>query len=254
METKRLIARLDIKGSNVIKGKQMEGLRVVGSVGDVAMRHYQSGVDEIILMDSVASLYGQDALFDAIRVATDGIFLPITAGGGVKSSSDAAKFIESGADRVAVNSAALQNRTLIGEIAERFGAQAVVVSIEARRVAAGRWNCFFESGRENSGVDVLDWISSLSPELVGEVLLTSVDSDGMAKGIDEPLIRAVNEISKIPVIYSGGASNLHDFATALSFSSVSGIATGLALHNRTIDVRSLKHELTSMGFQVRHQE
>lgn len=246
-QTKRVIARLDIKGANVIKGLQLEGLRVIGGVGELSRLRYSEGADELLILDSVASLYGRNALLEALRVATDSVFVPVSAGGGVRSLEDARAYFLNGADRVAINSAGLKRPDLFKEIAGAYGAQAVVASVEAKRVGAERWNCFFEAGREDSGIEVKDWISRLSPDSVGEVLVTSVDSDGLMRGPDLNLLSTVCGVSSIPIIYSGGVANGNQASSVLSFEEVSAVAIGSSFHYSRTQASRLKQELSDEG-------
>lgn len=246
-QTKRVIARLDIKGSNVIKGLQLEGLRVIGGVGEVSRSRYSEGADEILILDSVASLFGRDAILEALRVATDSVFVPVSAGGGLRTLEDANAYFLNGADRVAINSAGLKRPELFLEIAESYGAQAVVASVEAKKVGSGRWHCFFESGREDSGIEVRDWIASLSSESVGEVLVTSVDSDGLMQGPDLDLLSSVCEVSSIPIIYSGGVVSRSHASSVLSYEEVSAVAIGSSFHYSRAHARRLKQELSDDG-------
>ena len=174
---KRLIARLDVKGSRLIKGVRFEGLRVVGDPSDSAIRYAQAGADELLYIDAVASLFGRNSLSGLLRQASSKVFIPITAAGGVRSVDDAAALLAAGADKVAVNTAALERPQLITELAEAFGRQCVVASIQARRTSSGEWEAMKEAGRERTGRDVAEWIHLLQELGAGELLLTS-ESDG----------------------------------------------------------------------------
>ena len=200
----RLIARLDVKGPNLIKGIHLEGVRVIGPPNDYALRYYLQGADELIYMDCVASLYGRNHLGEIISAAAKDIFVPMTVGGGVRSVDDATQILRNGADKVAVNTAAVANPQLISDIARRFGSQCMVLSIEAKQTGHDRWEVYTDGGRERTGLDVLEWVKKGVSLGAGEVLLTSVDREGTRKGYDLALVRAVtNEIS-VPVIASGG--------------------------------------------------
>ena len=247
----RFIARLDIKGLSVIKGIRFDGLRVIGPVEQLSKKYYNSGADELLLLDSVASLYGHKSLLDSIRNATQGVFVPITAGGGIRTLEDARDFFSAGADRVALNSQALQSPGLLGEIAKIYGRQAVVLSIEAKRVAAGKWNCYFESGREDSGIEVKDWVTEAESFGVGEILITSVDHDGTLKGPDIELLEYLPTSGKVPFIYSGGLKSPAQIGDVMNRSLVSGVAVGAALHYDKMTINSSKESLCSMGLGVR---
>jgi cyclase len=182
----RLIARLDIKGPNLIKGVHLEGLRVIGSPNEYALKYYQQGADELIYMDCVASLYGRNSLEEIIQNAAKDVFVPMTVGGGIRSVEDATNLLRCGADKVAVNTAAVANPQLISGISQRFGSQCMVLSIEAKQVGPDKWEVFTDNGRERTGLDVIDWVKKGVDLGAGEILLTSVDREGTRKGFDIP--------------------------------------------------------------------
>ena len=191
MKKVRLIARLDIKGPNLIKGVHLEGLRVVGSPNEYAVRYYEQGADELIYMDSVASLYARNHLGEIIKAAAKDIFIPMTVGGGIRSIDDATEILRSGADKVAINTAAVADPTLISKLAQKFGSQCVVLSIEAKKNTNSEWEVLTENGRERSGLNVVSWAIQGFEYGAGEILLTSVDMEGTRKGFDCDLVRAV---------------------------------------------------------------
>jgi len=235
----------------VIKGLQLDGLRVIGPVATVSRDRYLQGYDELLLIDSVASLYGRNSIVSAIRAATESVFVPVTAGGGIRAIEDARAYFLNGADRVMINSAALKNPGLVMDIAEVYGAQAVVVSIEAKKVSKSSWNCFFESGREDSKIDVRDWVGSLSAEWVGEILLTSVDNDGLLRGPDERLLDEVAAISTVPIIYSGGVADERQALQVLSNEAVTALAIGAAAHYQRLGLREIKSSMREFGLDAR---
>jgi imidazoleglycerol phosphate synthase cyclase subunit len=248
---KRVAARFDLKGPDVIKGVQMEGLRRIGPVETVVESIAAKGIDELILIDAVASLYGQSAIYDAIQFATRNLFLPVTAGGGIKTVEDAHRFIDAGADRVSINSATFMDQTLLEKLATVFGAQAVVVSIEAKQVAPRQWRCYFESGRQDSGVDLREKLASISPDLVGEILLTSVDKDGMNRGPDLELVGLAGELSEVPLVYSGGIESIRSAMSVMEKDAYSCIALSSAIHRNQFSISNLKTEALSRGLEVR---
>ena len=208
MPNLRLVARLDIKGPNLIKGIHLEGLRVVGDPQQFAREYYQQGIDELIYMDIVASLYGRNSLTEIVRHAAHDIFVPLTVGGGVRSADDVNALLRVGADKVAVNTAAIARPELITEVARRYGSQCMVLSIEAKRVAPERWEAYTDNGREKTGLDVIDWARKAEKLGAGEIMLTSVDQEGTRKGFDVALVRAVASVVSIPVIASGGMGRI----------------------------------------------
>lgn len=241
---KRLIARLDIKGSRLIKGVRFEGLRVVGDPCDAAALYAKSGADELLYVDAVASLFGRNSLSDLLRRTSREVFIPITAGGGVRSVKDAADLLAAGADKIAVNTAALESPELIANLAEAFGRQCVVASIQARRTADGAWVAMKEAGRERTGRDVADWIKQLNQLGAGEILLTSVDQDGTCAGPDEDLIAVASSIARVPLVVGGGFAEVDQLNTVLQHPQVSAVSLGAALHQRRLSLETVKYKLT----------
>jgi cyclase len=203
MLAKRLIARLDIKGESLIKGINLEGLRVLGAPNDFAVRYYAAGIDEILYMDAVASLYDRNSLRELISVATRNIFVPLTVGGGIRTVDDAKSVLRAGADKVALNTAAISSPQIISELAENFGSQCVVISIEAKKNPSGGWQAYIENGRQPTGVDVSEWATRAEELGAGEILLTSIDQEGTRRGMDLDLIASVTKNVSIPVIVVG---------------------------------------------------
>lgn len=246
----RIIARLDIKGPNLIKGVHLEGLRVVGDPHEHAVRYYQEGADELLFIDIVASLYQRNNLSDIIKRAADQIYVPITVGGGIRSLEDVATMMLSGADKVAINTAAIARPQLIGEVARRYGSQCMVLSVEAKRVAPGRWEAYTDNGRERTGKDVIEWVREAVQLGAGEVLLTSVDQEGTRKGFDVPLVRAVCDAVNVPVTASGGFGRAEDLQ-ALAAVDVSAVAVADALHWNRMPLAEIKRHARAAGFDVR---
>ncbi|MDI9817741.1 MULTISPECIES: glycosyl amidation-associated protein WbuZ [unclassified Legionella] len=230
MSNIRLIARLDIKGPNLIKGVHLEGLRVVGNPNEFAMHYYATGADELIYMDTVASLYGRNNLSDIVKKTAENVFIPITVGGGIRSIDDAKQLLRCGADKVAVNTAATKNPSLITEISRRFGSQCMVLSIEAKRLSSGRWEVMTDNGREHTGMDVIDWARNGEEFGAGEILLTSIDQEGTRKGFDLELIRQVSDAVSIPIIASGGMGKAEDLLPAVLTGHADAIAMADLLH------------------------
>ena len=249
----RLIPRLDIKGPNLIKGVHLEGLRIVGEPGAFARDYYQQGADEIIFMDSVASLYGRNNLSQIVRRAVDEIFIPITVGGGIRSISDVTEILRAGADKIALNTAAVRRPTLIEEVATQFGSQCVVVSVEAKQVGVGKWEALTDGGREKSGLDVVDWVARAIELGAGEILLTSVDREGTRRGFDLPLIRAVSAVATIPLIASGGLGLPQDALSAYE-AGADAVAMAHVLHYREHSIPSIRRLSRSNGLLVRPYE
>lgn len=250
---KRVIARLDIKGSRLIKGIRFEGLRVVGDPSKAALHYAKSGADELLYVDAVASLYGRNGLADLLRNTSRKIFIPVTAGGGVRSVSDAAVLLSAGADKIAVNTAALERPELITELAEAFGSQCVVASIQARRTGLGSWEAMAEAGRERSGQAVLAWMQRVQELGAGEILLTSVDQDGTCSGPDEELQFAAAAIANVPLVFGGGFATTQQVLGALQEPHISAVCVGAALHRSQLQLCDLKSYLyeCSSNFSIR---
>jgi cyclase len=249
----RLIARLDVKGPNLIKGVHLEGLRVVGKPNEHARRYYEAGIDELIYMDIVASLYNRNNLVDVVHEATRDVFVPMTVGGGVRSIDDAITLLRAGADKVAINTAAVRRPELITELAERLGTQCVVLSIEAKRTGAGRWEAYTDNGRERTGLDVLEWAKRAASLGAGEILLTSVDQEGTRKGFDVALVHAVSTAVGIPVIASGGMGSPEHLVEVVREGAADAVAIADMLHYGRMPLADIRRAAHDRGVAVRLQ-
>lgn len=248
----RLIARLDIKGPNLIKGIHLEGLRVIGDPQQFARKYYEQGVDELLYMDTVASLYNRNNLADIVRRTAEDVFIPMTVGGGVRSVEDVRDLLRAGADKVAVNTAATRRPELIREISRKFGSQCMVLSIEAKRVSPGQWEVYTDNGREHTGLDVCEW-SRRGVELgAGEILLTSVDQEGTRKGFDLQLIEKVSAAVPIPVIASGGMGTIEHLLDVVTKGKADAVAFADCLHYDRLGLKQIREYLLREGQVVRH--
>jgi cyclase len=247
----RLIARLDIKGPNLIKGMHLEGLRVMGSPEDFAGRYYNAGIDELIYMDVVASLYGRNHLGELLSRTARNIFVPITVGGGVRSVDEAGELLRAGADKVAINTAAVKNPSILDGLALRFGSQSVVLSVEAKRITGGGWEVYVENGREKTGLDVIEWIAEGVKRGVGEILLTSVDREGTRKGFDVELVRAIAGNVPVPVIASGGMGSVEHLIAVVRDGHADAVAMADVLHYKRLSLSAIREGAKSAGFNVR---
>jgi cyclase len=250
----RIIARLDIKGPNLIKGINLEGLRVIGSPNEHAFRYYLQGADELIYMDCVASLYGRNHLGVIVKAAAKDIFVPMTVGGGIRSVDDASDILRAGADKVAVNTAAVANPQLISDIARRFGSQCMVLSVEAKQIEPGRWEVYTDNGRERTGMDVIEWVKRGVALGAGEVLLTSVDREGTRKGFDIALVKAVTADVSVPVIASGGMGKPEDFLEVVREGGADAVAMADILHYKRAEIGDIRAAAENAGLGVRHYE
>jgi cyclase len=247
----RIISRIDIKGPNVIKGIHLEGLRVVGKPGAMARQYYEQGADEIIYMDVVASLYGRNSILSVVEEAAQEIFVPMTVGGGIRTVDDIVAALRSGADKVAINTAALQRPEFLSEAARAFGRQCIVLSVEAKRRQPGKWEALTDNGREQTGVDVLDWVAEAEARGIGEVLVTSVDMEGTEKGFDIELVRAVREKVSVPVIACGGAGTGAHVRALLDASRCDAVCCAALFHYGRLPLPELKSDLAAAGWEVR---
>lgn len=226
----RIIPKLDIKGPNLVKGVHLEGLRVLGKPWTFAKHYYEHGADELIYMDVVASLYGRNSLLHFVEQTSREIFIPITVGGGLRNIEDIRAVLKAGADKVALNTAAIKNPQLICEAASRFGSSTIVVAIEAQRLSKGRYEAYIDSGREPTGQDVFDWSQKVVELGAGEILLTCINQEGTGLGYDLELTRKVAQSVPIPVIACGGAGNLEHVHDAVTQGCVNAVSMASMLH------------------------
>lgn len=247
----RLIARLDIKGTNLIKGVHLEGLRVIGSPAEYAHKYYHQGVDELIYIDCVASLYGRNNLSEIVEDSVKDIFVPLTVGGGIRSVEDATRLLRSGADKVAINTAAVTNPNLISEISRRFGSQCMVLSVQAKQIDETKWEVFTDNGREKTGLDVVEWVKKAVGLGAGEILLTSIDREGTRKGFDVELVRAVTKQVSVPVIASGGMGIPEHLIEIVREGEADAVAMADILHYGRSTIESLREVALNSGIEVR---
>lgn len=244
MRNLRIIPRLDIKGQNVVKGINLEGLRVVGNPSVFAKKYYEQGADELLYIDIVASLYERNNLLDIVeRTATSGIFIPITVGGGLRTVEDIRKILRAGADKVAINTAAIKNPKLISEAASIFGTQCIVGSVQAK-YTEGRWEAYIDNGRERTGKDAIEWARELVTLGAGELLITSVDNEGTEKGYDTDLIGKIAAQVSVPVIACGGAGSEDDVLDCFNKTHCSAVSMASILHYDKTTIQNLKSKLT----------
>lgn len=238
----------------MIKGIHLEGLRVIGSPKEYAMKYYLEGADELIYMDCVASLYGRNHLGDIIKEAVKDIFIPITVGGGIRSLEDVSQILHSGADKVAINTAAVHNPSLIADIARDFGSQCVVLSVEAKQVGLNKWEVYTNNGREPSGLDVVEWVKHAVDIGAGEILLTSIDHEGTRRGFDIPLVTSVAKSISVPVIASGGMGQPVDLLPVVLEAKAAAIAMADILHYKRAKIEDLREVCRSAGIGVRQND
>ena len=264
MLTKRIIACLDVRAGRVVKGIQFVDLIDAGDPAELAHRHAAAGADEVVLLDITATHEGRGTLLDTVERTAARLFIPFTVGGGIRSAEDAMQVFNAGADKVSINSSAIARPELISEIGSSFGAQAVIVAIDARRGAGppngiqtrdydpiAEAEVFVSGGRKPTGLRLLDWAREAEQRGAGEILLTSMDADGTRAGFDLALTRAVSEAVSIPVIASGGAGNAAHFAEVFAEGKADAALAASIFHFGITDSRTLKQEIATTGIPVR---
>lgn len=250
MATARVVARLDVKAPNLVKGIHLEGLRVMGDPHAFARRYYAEGIDEILYVDIVASLYGRNTILELVRRTARDVFVPLTVGGGIRRLEDVTSVLRCGADKVAINTAALANPALVRQVAEAFGSQCMVVSIETKRIGPGRWEAYTENGRQPTGVDALEWAERAVALGAGELLVTSVDQEGTGRGFDLDFLERVTRAVPVPVIASGGAGTAEHLCQAVG-AGADAVAVASVLHYGRWSVEALKAHLAAADVPVR---
>ena len=241
----RIIAKLDVKPPYVVKPVHFEGLRKVGDISKLAKKYYDQGADELFYIDIVASLYQREILYNDIKKAANELFIPFAVGGGVKNIDDFSKIFHMGADKVVINTHAIQESPdIINKAAKIFGSQAVVVNIEAKRWESN-WECYTDCGRIQSQKDVLDWAKEAEQRGAGEILLQSVDMDGRCRGFDTELASKVVNLVNIPVVVSSGAGSLEDIKTLIEVANPSGVAIASLLHYDRATIQEIKTYLNN---------
>jgi cyclase len=252
MHTKRVIPCLDIKDGRVVKGVNFVNLRDAGDPADVACAYDREGADEVVFLDINASADSRSTQLEWVRQVAEKVFIPFTVGGGIRTVEDFKVILREGADKVAVNSAAIMNPSLIGEAADKFGSQCVVVAIDAKRRADGSgWNIYKNGGRVDMGIDAVEWAKKAAGLGAGEILLTSMDGDGTKEGYDIALTKAVAESVDIPVIASGGAGKLEHFYEALTEAKAEAVLAASLFHYRELEICQVKEYLHRKGVSVR---
>jgi imidazole glycerol-phosphate synthase subunit HisF len=252
MLRKRIIPCLDVKDGKVVKGVNFLSLRDMGEPAGHARFYNDEGADELVILDITASHEGRRSILAVIESVADAVFIPLTVGGGVRTADDMRMMLNAGADRVSVNTGAVQRPELISEGADRFGSQCVVAAVDVKRRQGGPgWDVYVYGGRENTGMDGLEWIREVERRGAGEVLLTSMDRDGTQSGYDLELLRAVAGMVSIPVIASGGAGTLEHFYEGLADGGADAVLAASLFHSRAMSIRQLKEYLAEKGVPVR---
>ena len=248
----RVIACLDVKNGRVVKGVNFVNLTDEGDPVELAMRYADEGIDELIYLDITASPEGRPALLDAIRRTAENVFIPLTVGGGVRSVEDMRAVLRAGADKVSLNTAAVERPELISECAEAFGQQCVVLAIDAKATTPGEWNVFVSGGRIDTGRDAIQWAQEGVQLGAGEILLTSMDRDGTNNGFDIDLLTATTSVVSVPVVASGGAGTASHCAEAISLGGASAALAASIFHRKQVAIAEVKSEMERAGLAVRY--
>jgi cyclase len=252
---KRIIPCLDVDNGRVVKGVQFVDIRDAGDPVEVAKRYDEQGADEITFLDITASHHGRDTTIETVKAIAEQVFIPLTVGGGIRTVDDIRNMLNAGADKTAINSAAIYNPEFVKEAAEKFGSQCIVIAIDAKKVSgegeANKWEIFTHGGRKPTGIDVVDWAIKMTSYGAGEVLLTSMDQDGVKKGFDLELTRAVSEAVNVPVIASGGVGNLQHLADGVTKGKADAVLAASIFHFGEHTVQEAKEHMQAEGIEVR---
>jgi cyclase len=251
MLAKRIIPCLDVTGGRVVKGVNFVNLRDAGDPVELADRYNQQGADEIVFLDITASSDGREIMAGVVAKTARKVFIPLAVGGGIRSVADARRILMSGAEKVSVNTAAVRRPELLTELSLQFGSQAIVLAIDARRRPAGGWSVYTRGGRDDEGLDAVEWAARGEQLGAGEILLTSMDTDGVQQGFDCELTRAVSRATHVPVIASGGAGSPEDFVRVFSEGEADAALAASIFHYQTYTVSDLKEQLDRHGIPVR---
>lgn len=252
MHTKRIIPCLDVNNNRVVKGVNFVNLRDAGDPVEVAKAYNKAGADELVFLDITASSDNRNTVVDMVRRVAEQVFIPFTVGGGIRTVDDFKTLLREGADKISINSSAIMNPRLISDAADKFGSQCVVVAIDAKRRADGSgWNIYKNGGRVDVGIDAVEWVRKVDKLGAGEILLTSMDCDGVKRGYDVELTRIISENVSIPVIASGGAGKKEHFYDALTEGKADAALAASLFHYKELEINDLKHYLKEKGVQVR---
>jgi cyclase len=251
MLAKRIIPCLDVTAGRVVKGTNFVDLRDAGDPVEIARRYDEQGADEVTFLDITASSDQRDIILHIVEACAEQVFIPLTVGGGVRKVEDVRRLLNAGADKVSINTAAVQNPDLVAEASGKVGSQCIVVAIDAKQTAPGKWNVFTHGGRNDTGIDAVDWAKRVEMLGAGEILLTSMDRDGTRNGFDLALTRAVCDAVGIPVIASGGVGNLQHLADGVSEGRADAVLAASIFHFGEYTVREAKEYMAARGIEVR---
>lgn len=251
MLAKRIIPCLDVRDGKVVKGINFVGIKEVGDPVELAKQYSDSGADEIVFLDITASHEGRATMLDVVRRIAEVVFVPLTVGGGIRTIDDVRDTLRAGSDKVGINSAAVRNPELINEAAKLFGRQCIVAAVDAKRVDDGSWHVVINGGRIDTGKDLLEWVQELEQRGAGEILLTSMDADGTKAGYDLEMTKAVCDLVNIPVIASGGAGSVDDFADVFAATGCDAALAASLFHYGELTIDEVKDAMRGRGIPAR---
>jgi len=246
----RIIPKLDIKNDNVVKGINYEGLRVVGKPNALSKKYYEDHADEIIYIDCVASLYERNSLLGTVREAAKDIFIPLSVGGGIKNIGDVHNLLKNGADKIVINTAAFNDKSLLKNISHLIGSQSLVGSIQAKKKDIDKWECYINFGRDRTGQDVFEWLKEIEKSGIGEIIVSSINNDGTECGFDVDLYKAVRSLTKLPIIASGGFGKISHIVDLYKEVDIDGVAIGKLLHQNKITIKEIKLECLKHKIEI----
>ena len=249
---KRIIAKLDIKSGFVIKGIEFEGVRKVGDPIKLAKKYFLEGVDEIIYLDCVASLYNRNHIINLLPKVSEEVFIPITAGGGIRTFKDAKNLFDNGADKILINTGAVRNPKIIRQISNYYGSQAVVLQLDCKKINNENWEVYIDYGRERTGINAIEWVKKISNYGVGEILVTVIDYDGKRNGVDLNFIKKIRKISNLPIIVGGGIGNENHIEQIFKIKDVNAVSLSSIFHYEEFTSKVLKLRLNKKGFKLRN--
>ena len=251
MLAKRIIPCLDVNKGRVVKGVNFVNLVDAGDPVEAAKAYDEAGADELVFLDITASAEDREIILDVVKETAETVFMPLTVGGGVRTLEDIRKLLESGADKVSINTAAVKDPSLVESAAVRFGSSTIVVAIDAKRIGESKWEVYIHGGRTPTGIDAVEWAKAVEDLGAGEILLTSMDRDGTKNGYDIPLTKAVSEAVSIPVIASGGAGNKHHFYQAFAEGKADAALAASLFHFKQLTIAEVKEFLKEKGIPIR---
>ena len=247
----RIIPRIDIKSDRLIKSINFDGMRDLGNANFFSKKYYNEGADELLIIDSVASLFGRKSTVNFLKNCTKEIFIPVTLGGGIKSLEEINYILKSGADKVATNTGAVQDKKLLKKISEKFGSQSLISSITAKKLKKNKWEVFIDKGREKTNLDIIDWVRFCEKSGAGEILITSIDQEGTELGFDYDLTKIVTKVTKIPVIAGGGCGSLNHLKKVFTCANISAVSIASPLHYNRLNLKDIRKFLIKNNFKLR---